>query len=267
MKVRKAYKIIVGLLLLVAYIIATGIFVAGKYDDLRCKNVNIEIDNSYSFVSQDIISQILLEGGIIIDSTVKVSDINFAEIERLVDQNIYVGETQAYSDFSGNVFLKITQREPILRVITADSASFYLDKDMKVMPTCDYYTADVMLLSGNIKSQCFYSCDSVDNYMVNTNKKSLYIDDICKFVNYLQSEELWRNQVTQIYINMSNEVELVPRVGNHIIILGGLVDYEQKLNKLEAMYHEGFEITDWNAYSTINLKYKDQVICKKRNNG
>ena len=267
MKIRKAYKIIVGTLLLLAYLISTGIYVGRKYKELRCKEVNIEIDNSYAFVSQSIILQILHNGGMDIDSTVKVSEVNFNEIERLVDENVYVGKTQAYSDFNGNIYVNIKQREPIVRVVTADSASFYLDRDMKVMPTCDYYTADVMLLSGNLKSKCFYSSDSVDNYVVNTNKKSLYIDDICKFINYLQSDELWRNQIAQIYINMSNEVELVPRVGNHIIVLGDLVDYEQKMNKLEAMYYEGFEITDWNAYSTINLKYKDQVICKRRNNG
>jgi cell division protein FtsQ len=52
-----------------------------------------------------------------------------------------------------------------------------------------------------------------------------------------------------------------------IILLGGLDGYETKMNKLEAMYCEGFDITGWNSYSLINLKFKDQVICKRRNNG
>ena len=83
----------------------------------------------------------------------------------------------------------------------------------------------------------------------------------------MQSDELWRNQITQVYVNESNELELVPRVGNHIILLGGLDDYEKKMDKLEAMYNEGFDITGWNAYSVVNLKFKNQVICKRRNNG
>ncbi len=267
MKIRRAYKIIVGILLLLAYMIATGIFVAGKYSDLTCKSMNIEIDNKYAFVSKNIVLQLLRQNGMDIDSTVKVSEIDFANIEKLLNEYVYIEDAQAYSDFKGNVNVKIKQRAPVLRIMTSDSISFYLDSDMKIMPLCDYYSADVLIMSGNLKSKCFYASDSVNNYCVNTDKKSLRIDDICKFVNYLQSDDLWKNQIAQVYVNASNEIELVPRVGNHIIILGGLDEYEKKMNKLEAMYHEGFSITNWNAYSTINLKYKDQVICKKRNNG
>ena len=267
MKIRRAYKIVVGIILVTAYIIATGIFVKRKYAELSCNSITIEIDNAYSFVSNDVVNKILDDGGMVIDSTVKFSEINFAEIERLVNENVYVEETQAYGDFNGNVFVKIKQRAPMVRVMTEDSASFYLDRQMKVMPLCDYYTADMMVLSGHLRSDCFYSSDSVDNYNVNGDKNSLNIDDICKFVNYLQSDELWRNQIAQVYVNTSNEVELVPRVGNHIILLGGLDSYEKKMNKLEAMYNEGFAIAGWNAYSVINLKFKDQVICKRRNNG
>lgn len=267
MKIRRAYKIIVGIILIMAYVIATGIYVKGKYEKLPCNSISIEIDNAYSFVSNEVVKKILDDGGMVIDSTVKFSEINFAEIERLVNENVYVEETEAYGDFRGNVFVKIKQRAPMLRVMTEDTASFYLDAHKKVMPLCNYYSADVMVLSGHIRSNNFYSSDSVDNYNVNNDGNSLNIDDICKFVNYLQTDELWNNQIAQVYVTSSNEVELVPRVGNHIILLGGLDGYETKMNKLEAMYNEGFAITDWNAYSVINLKFKDQVICKRRNNG
>ncbi|MBO7481865.1 MAG: hypothetical protein J6T63_07140 [Bacteroidales bacterium] len=267
MKIRRAYKIIVGIVLLTAYIVFTGIYVTRKYDELTCNGVTIEIDNSYAFINKDVVNKILDDGGMVLDSTVKYSEINFAEIERLINENVYVEETQAYGDFNGNVSVRIKQRDPMFRVITEDTASFYLDRDKKVMPLCDYFTADMLVLSGHLMSDCFYASDSVDNYSVNHDKNSLNIDDICKFVNYLQSDELWRNQITQVYVNESNELELVPRVGNHIILLGGLDDYEKKMDKLEAMYYVGFDITGWNAYSVVNLKYKNQVICKRRNNG
>ena len=267
MKIRKAYKIVVGIILVTAYIIATCIFVNRKYTELPCNSISIEIDNAHKFVSNEVVKKILHDNGMVIDSTVKFSEINYAEIERLVNENVYVEETQAYGDFKGNVFVKIKQRAPMVRVMTEDSASFYLDRKMKVMPLCDYYTADVMVLSGHLASDRFYSSDSVDNYNVNDDKNSLNIDDICEFVNYLQSDELWVNQIAQVYVTETNEMELVPRVGNHIILLGGLDSYEKKMNKLKAMYSEGFAITDWNAYSVINLKFKDQVICKRRNNG
>ncbi|MFY9590545.1 MAG: cell division protein FtsQ, partial [Bacteroidales bacterium] len=75
---------------------------------------------------------------------------------------------------------------------------------------------------------------------------------------------LWGSQVEQINISPKGDIELVPRVGNHVIILGNLDNYEYKLKKLETLYLKGFDIVDWNKYSSINLKYSDQVICKKR---
>lgn len=267
MKIRRAYKIIVGIVLLTAYIVFASIYVKRKYEELLCNGVSIEVDNSYAFINNDVVAKMLNEGGMILDSTVKYSEIDFAEIEKLINENVYVEETQVYGDFDGNVFVKVKQRDPMIRVVTEDAASFYLDRDKKVMPLCDYFSADMIVLSGHLSSDCFYASDSVDNYNVNHDKNSLNIDDICNFVNYLQSDELWRNQITQVYVNESNELELVPRVGNHIILLGGLDDYEKKMDKLEAMYNEGFDITGWNAYSVVNLKFKNQVICKRRNNG
>lgn len=267
MKVRKAYKNIIGLVLIVGYIIFASVYVSKRYNELLCSGVKIEIDTNYAFVDKNVVMNMLHDGGMDLDSTVRIADIDYANIEKIVLQNPYIEDVQAYNDFTGNVFVKIKQRDPVVRVMTCDTVSFYLDSDNKIMPLCDYYTADVMVLSGNLKSKCFYSSDSVDNYSVNTDEKSLKINDICMFINYLQSDELWRNQISQIYVNRSNELELVPRVGSHIILLGGLDDYETKMNKLEAMYRDGFAITNWNAYSMINLKYKDQVICKKRNNG
>jgi len=267
MKIRKAYKIIAGILLLAIYFVVASIYTSRKYRELPCKDFNIEVDSTCSFLSKEIVLSTLQEEGIVIDSTVKVANVNFAEIEKIINNNVYVKESQAYSDFEGSIYLKVIQRVPMLRVITEDTVSFYIDEDLKKMPVCDHYTANVMVLSGHLKSECFNTSDTVNNYNVNNDENSLNISDICEFVKYIQSDELWSNQITQVYVTENNEIELVPLVGNHIILLGGLDDYKTKLNKLEAMYKKGFTFSGWDTYSLINLKFKNQVICKKRNNG
>ena len=41
--------------------------------------------------------------------------------------------------------------------------------------------------------------------------------------------------------------------------------YEEKFEKLKMFYTEGLNKTDgWNKYSTINIKYKNQVVCTKK---
>ena len=83
----------------------------------------------------------------------------------------------------------------------------------------------------------------------------------------------WNNNMLRDYT-----VELVPRVGNHIIHLGKLPESSQrqqrkqlvteftnkKMDRLEKFYRYGLSQAGWNKYSYINLEFDNQIICKKR---
>ena len=68
---------------------------------------------------------------------------------------------------------------------------------------------------------------------------------------------------SKIYINSKDELELVPRVGGQRILFGTSENYERKFLKLYALYEQGFKKFGWNNYKTINLSYKNQVVCTK----
>lgn len=63
-------------------------------------------------------------------------------------------------------------------------------------------------------------------------------------------------------MNKSGDMELIPRIGSHTIIFGKAEDIDIKFRKLKAMYRV-FNKIGWNLYKSINLKFKDQVICTK----
>lgn len=84
------------------------------------------------------------------------------------------------------------------------------------------------------------------------------------FAEYINNDPFWNNQIEQININDKLKVELVPRVGEQIIIMGDLTRYKQKLEKLKKLYLYGLNEMGWNQYKTINLEYKDQVVCTKK---
>ena len=65
-------------------------------------------------------------------------------------------------------------------------------------------------------------------------------------------------QIEQIAVNKLLEFELVPKVGNHKIVFGGIENLEGKFEKLMIFYKKGLSKTGWNEYSEINLKYKNQ---------
>lgn len=67
------------------------------------------------------------------------------------------------------------------------------------------------------------------------------------------TNELWRNQIEQIHVLPDRGIELVPRVGNHIIYIGNLPEtnlidkreqaindfVNKKMNRLEKFYKYG----------------------------
>ena len=90
-------------------------------------------------------------------------------------------------------------------------------------------------------------------------RESLY-----PFACFLRENDFWQAQIEQIYVDGNQNVELIPRVGDHRILMGPLTAYEEKLDNLRCLYEQAFSQCGWNKYSTITLKYKDQVVLPRR---
>ena len=59
------------------------------------------------------------------------------------------------------------------------------------------------------------------------------------------------------------EVELTPRSGRFAVLFGRLEDVERKFDKLLRFYRSGLSSIGWSEYRTIDIRYNDQVVCKK----
>ena len=81
---------------------------------------------------------------------------------------------------------------------------------------------------------------------------------------YLLNTPLWGNQVEQLNVLADGSIEMVPRVGDHIVYLGSPSNLERKLARLEKFYKYGLSKAGWNKYSYINVEFDNQIICKKR---
>ena len=68
----------------------------------------------------------------------------------------------------------------------------------------------------------------------------------------------------QIDVTEDGEIRLVPRVGDHLLILGSADDVERKLERLMNFYEKGLDNIGWNKYRSISVAYDNQVVCKKR---
>ena len=87
------------------------------------------------------------------------------------------------------------------------------------------------------------------------------------FVESVESDAFWRSEVVQIVARTTPagalEIDLVPRSGRHTVRFGRLEDAERKFDKLMRFYRGGLSRIGWEEFRTIDLRYNDQVVCRK----
>lgn len=171
-----------------------------------------------------------------------VSDIKTEAIENLVLTNRLIKNVECFKSPEGTVKILITQRTPKFRVVGFES--YYIDQQKNVMPVSPNFAAYVPVVSGRVT-------------------KTFATGKLFDFVTFLELHPFWNAQIEQINILDDLKVELVTRVGDAIILLGTLDDFETKLNKLYKLYKKGFNVIGWNRYQYIDLQYKNQVVCSK----
>jgi len=263
---KKKIKYIILWTLVTAYLVVTLGFDAGKQQHLVCNQVEVCIlDSSKSaFISPTIVKNLLQKKGINLIGK-NFNEIDLHNLEIALNNCPPIERAEAYKTIAGKVVIEIRQRSPILRVIDANNASYYIDNKGYVMRLSGNYTSRVIIANGNIHCPIpengKISVLNVDNYLKD---KHYMLGDLFKLAQFIADDDFWNAQVQQIFVNASGDFELIPRVGAQVIVFGDYSDCEAKFSNLMSFYKNGLPAVGWNKYETINLKYKGQVICTKR---
>jgi cell division protein FtsQ len=259
-------RVSIWTLIVVAFLATVG-FTDRRLEETPCSELNIAVHDSdgLSFVGEEDVQQMVsgkygpLQGR-------RMGSINIALLEKIIQNNPFVADAEVFSTVDGKLNIEVVQRTPVVRVINYENESFYIDNQGVFMPLSDKFTARVPVVNG-------YLFDREAEHTVrlltekddaDTSIHASVLEEVYRVAYYLHQHELWNAQIQQIYANRDGDLELIPRVGNHTILLGDGRDLDTKFKKLEVFYREGLSKTGWNKYSTINLKYNNQVVCTKR---
>lgn len=240
-------------------------FTERESDKILCTDVRIEVDpgSGVFFVSnEDVMGMINSKGG---PKGKPISSVPIAAYERHITSDPSVKRAEVFTKHNGVFAVKVYQREPIVRVFNSDGESFYLDKDGNVMPTSQNYTARVPVASGFIMEK-IHLMQRYNVAAMNDSLKSIScLDELFELASFIRNDNFWKANIQQIVVEPNGELTLIPTIGDHSILLGNTDKMEQKFKKLHLFYTKGLNRTGWEHYSHINLKYKDQVICTKKN--
>lgn len=256
-------KNILWLLFIILIIVIMSFVQSSKQkQQMALPDVNIDVFEDQVFLTKDDIYYRLKNQGLIGDS-ITFEQLKFEEIESFLSQMSEIKTVDVFVKTGNQWGINIQLRQAIARLFNLDGTSCYLDKDGTLMPLSPNYSAHVITVNGYINENDFTK--SVNQVINNDSLKSIEIlDDLYAISNYVCLNKFFSSQITHIYVNAKKEFELIPRVGNQRILFGEAEQIAGKFKKLEVFYTEGINRAGWEKYDTINVMYKNQVVCSKR---
>lgn len=219
-------------------------------------NINIEDESENGFLNATEVKNLLAKRHLYPLSMV-TSEINTRVIEDELRRMPFVKTAQCYLSQDNHVTISITQRTPIIRVKAINGDDYYIDDAGGVMPNSQY-TSDMIIVTGYVTKD--YACK--------------YLSIMAEVV---MGNDFWRNQIEQINLLPDRSIELIPRVGEHIINIGSLpaaktkeerqeliADFlEKQFHRMDVFYRYAIAQAGWARYSYISLEFANQIVCTK----
>jgi cell division protein FtsQ len=259
---RKIMKIL--LIIPVLYLIIIPVFLAVSANSRHCGGIIIDIADSsdFHFVTKKQLLNLAYGNSTRIAGK-PVKEVSLSAIENRISVLRELKKAEVYISIDGMVHVYVEQRTPVMRVMPGDGGDFFVDEDGVVVRRRNLYNPRLHIVEGNV---------NITSAMLNgvsildTTVKNSILKDIYPLVNYIKDDKFWSAQIDQIFVDGNDEIDLIPRTGNQVVHLGSAYNYQGKLRNLEAFYDKVLPEVGWNKYSVINLEFKDQIVCKRRDN-
>ena len=239
----KRFLLVFAMLVLLGYLVFAALYFKDSMSVKMCENFKVVVKDSINkqFIQTKDIDLLLINAKLHPVGK-PLADINTMEMEEAISANRLVKSVEVFATHNGSIVANIHQRNPVLRIISDEGGSYYIDSERERMPTSQNYTVYLPLATGHITEEFA--------------KNQLY-----DFVMYISNKSSWDVWIEQIVINKDSKVHIIPRAGDFKVSLGTLDDYEEKLDKLKLFIDKGLSTVGWNRYSVVNLEYNNHVVC------
>jgi cell division protein FtsQ len=259
------YKVLIFVGGLVVFIVVGKVIVNDIKKDIRVHRIEVVIEDStmHNFIDNEEILETLLDSGIVVQGKVYDS-VNTKRIENIIRHLSVVKSAESYVTFGGTLYIRVVQRNPIVRIITYDKDTYYIDEDGYLMPFTGKNASRVLVATGKIDAPyaLFDKNFNVKHSRMMFNRDTL-LQEIYEISKFIYENKFWRNNIEQIYVADENEYHFIPKIGSFLIIFGDINDYKKKFRYLEIFYKDVLPKVGWNYYSKIDLRFKNQIVCKK----
>ncbi len=226
-----------------------------RKDAQHCSGISITIEgvnNNFFVDKKDILNIITgIVGGSAMGKAISAFDLK--QLESSLQKDIWVKTAQLFFDNNNKLMVKVIEREPLARVFTTTGTTFYIDSSLAMLPLSEKSSARLPVFTR-------FPSDKI----VLSPQDSALLKDILTVSMAIQKDNFNMAMIDQVDITPQRNFEMVPKIGNTIIIFGDATDIEEKFYKLQLFYKEVMVKAGWNKYNEVNVQYKGQVVAKRK---
>jgi len=226
-----------------------------KKDSKHCKGIEINISgvSTNFFIDKNDVKKIITAYAGPDAVGKPISDFNLVGMETALKKDVWIQGAEMFFDNNEVLQVSVEEREPVSRIFTAAGGTFYIDSSNMMLPLSEKFSARVPVFT-NFPSEA----------KILSEADSSLLNDIKRISIQIQSDSFLMAMIDQVDITTQRSFEMIPKIGNQVIIFGDGSDVEHKFKKLELFYKKVIMKMGWNRYSVINLQYRNQVVAKIR---
>ncbi len=218
-----------------------------------CADVKVEISGAeeHLFIDENDVKQIIHSNEMIVSRALETVELR--NIEAALESTPWVKKAELFFDNNQVLQIKIEERQPIARVFTKEGTSFYLDSTGLRLPLSEKLSARVPMFT-----------DFPSDKKVMAAPDSLLLQNVVTLGKYIMADSFWMAQTAQIAITPQSTFELLPTIGDHIVVLCSIDNLDAKFKRLYTFYSRAWMQNGINTYEKLDVQFNNQVVAVKR---
>ena len=215
----------------------------------RCEAVTVEVKTEAGgeplFLTGDRIIDELARRGIQLRGK-RLDSIDLRKIERtLLSMPIYKRAEAFIAPSSSSVQIRLTEKHPLYIVQEASGKSYYVTQGKGTITVNPTFAAYLPIVSG-----------AVDLKMAT--------GPVYDLMAALREDPYFTDYFGQVYVDETDGIVLIPRIGTTRVIMGRESNWSEKLRKWRIFAESVLPKRGMNAFSYVNLDYGKQIIARSR---
>ena len=215
----------------------------------RCEAVTVEVKTETGgeplFLTGDRITDELARRGIQLRGK-RLDSIDLRKIERtLLSMPIYKRAEAFIAPSSSSVQIRLTEKHPLYIVQEASGKSYYVTQGKGTITVNPTFAAYLPIVSG-----------AVDLKMAT--------GPVYDLMAALREDPYFTDYFGQVYVDETDGIVLIPRIGTTRVIIGRESNWSEKLRKWRIFAESVLPKRGMNAFSYVNLDYGKQIIARSR---